>query len=103
MGSPKAAHSPLIEPDMKISLIRLSRKSESKRTSAVRLDRATGSAERVAGSADGSVVGTSPKRNSQLLTEAYSRSAPLLHGRYPLLRSYGLSDSRKKRGSPRSL
>src|SRR5439155_16331885 len=38
-------------------------------------------------------------------TEAYSRSAPSLHGHYPLPRYYGLSDSRKKKrcGYPRFL
>ena len=60
--------------------------------------------ESVSGGAGGSVVGTSPKRNSRLLTEAYSRSAPSLHGHYPLPRYYGLSDSREKnRGDPRFL
>ena len=38
-----------------------------------------------------------PKRNSQHLTDACSRSAPWLHGHYPLPRYYGLSDSRRKK------
>jgi hypothetical protein len=43
-----------------------------------------------------SVLGFSSKRIFPPLTVARSHSAPLLHGHYPLLRSYGLSDSRKK-------
>ena len=89
---------------MKISLIRLSRKTESKRDGTPRLDRAVVSVERVAPvTLELSVVGTSPKRNARLLTKAYSRSAPSLHGHYPLPRYYGLSDSRTQRGYPRFL
>src|SRR2546422_4174661 len=41
-----------------------------------------------------SVVGFLSKRFFPLLTVARSHSAPSLHGRYPLPRYYGLSDSR---------
>ena len=69
----------------------------SERLRTVRLDRVAVSAERVSPAGAGcSVVGTGPKRNSRLLTETYSRSAPSLHGHYPLPRYYGLSDSRKR-------
>src|SRR5713226_8345749 len=52
-----------------------------------------------------SVSGFSSKRFFPPLTVARSHSAPSLHGRYPLPRYYGLSDSREKqhRGSPRFL
>ena len=52
-----------------------------------------------------SVVGFSSNRLFPPLTVARLHSAPSLHGHYPLLRYYGLSDSRKKkfRGSPRFL
>jgi hypothetical protein len=40
------------------------------------------------------VVGFSSKRLSPPLTVARSHSAPSLHGHYPFLRYYGLSDSR---------
>src|SRR5437867_9485547 len=41
-----------------------------------------------------SVVGFSSNRFSPPLTVARSHSAPSLHGHYPFLRYYGLSDSR---------
>src|SRR6266700_6155744 len=53
-----------------------------------------------------SVVGFSSKRIFPPLTVARLHSTPSLHGRYPLPRYYGLSDSREKqtyRGSPRFL
>src|SRR5205809_6627541 len=54
-----------------------------------------------------SVVGFSSKRFFPPLTVARPHSAPSLHGRYPLPRYYGLSDSRdflkKTRGPPRFL
>ena len=43
-----------------------------------------------------SVAGFLSKRLFPPLTVARSHSAPSLHGRYPLPRYYGLSDSRKK-------
>src|SRR2546425_11807467 len=43
-----------------------------------------------------SVVGFSSNRLFPPLTVARLHSAPSLHGHYPLLRYYGLSDSRKK-------
>ena len=42
-------------------------------------------------------MGCSSNRLSPPLTVARSRSAPSLHGRYPLPRYYGLSDSRVKK------
>src|SRR5205823_15114841 len=46
-----------------------------------------------------SVVGFSSKRFFPPLTVARSHSAPSLHGRYPLPRYYGLSDSRENKTS----
>src|SRR5438552_16704669 len=43
-----------------------------------------------------SVVGFSSKRIFPPLTVARLHSTPSLHGRYPLPRYYGLSDSREK-------
>ena len=52
-----------------------------------------------AANAGSSVVGLSSKRFSPPLTVARLHSAPSLHGRYPLPRYYGLSDSREKKTS----
>ena len=81
---------------MRISRIRLSRKPESKGGG----NRALGSSlclsqELVTSKAGGPLWGRSPNRNAQLLTEACFRSAPSLHGFYPLPSYYGLSDSRE--------
>src|SRR5262249_29792212 len=48
-----------------------------------------------------SVVGFSSNRLFPPLTVARLHSAPSLHGHYPLLRYYGLSDSRKKKNNSR--
>jgi hypothetical protein len=91
-------HSPLVEPDVRISRIRLSRKPESRtrhqhRTGLSAWLKQERSPVKKAGS---SVVGPNPKRNSRPLTGTCFRSAPSLHGRYSLPRYYGLSDSREK-------
>jgi hypothetical protein len=84
---------------VRISRIRLSRKPESR----TRHQRRTGLSARLkqerspVKKSGSSVVGLSPKRNSRPLTGTCFRSAPSLHGRYPLPRYYGLSDSREKK------
>jgi hypothetical protein len=88
---------------VRISRIRLSRKPESR----TRHQRRTGLSARLkqerspVKKSGSSVVGLSPKRNSRPLTGTCFRSAPSLHGRYPLPRYYGLSDSREKKQSSR--
>src|SRR5262245_38766959 len=93
------ASPPLVEPDVRISRIRLSRKPESeppgahpvKRIELLSQPRAVPGKSRIVRSR------VSPKRHSRPLTEACYRSAPSLRGRYSLPRYYGLSDSRSKK------
>jgi len=82
---------------MRISRIRLSRKPASLAAGKQRgMERQSQTGE-VPGETGSSVVGPSPKRHSCRLTDTCLRSAPSLHGRYPLPRYYGLSDARKKK------